>query len=106
MDWTQCVSEGGKKNCGQCSNNDGMLLCDQAYPLEGKPANRAKACGDDTIASKGAVFLVKRTGGCEHLKDLNPTEQTLLAMFVQTTYKYQGAVGELVATKILMTHPH
>ena len=110
MDWTQCVSEGGKKNCGKCSNNDGMLLCDQAYPLEGKPADRAKACGDDTIASKGAVFLVKRTGGCEHLKDLNPTEQatiTTLTGIVRTTYKFPGMRrGELVATQMLATHPH
>jgi len=98
-DWTQCGSEGGKKNCAKCSNSDGTLLCDEAHPYKKKPTNRAEACPDNAMASNGAFFV---QGRCIHLKNALPATLTGAVMI---TYQFPGIVGQLMATRILVTHP-
>jgi len=114
-DWTQCVSEGGKKDCAKCSNSDGTLLCDEVHPKGGKPENRAEACPDDAMGSNGAFFMQWGEKGKEGKVKGFPGEckrsskglhAAILTGMVMTTFKFPGAVGELVATKIFVTHPH
>ena len=110
LDWTQCVSEGGKKDCAKCRNSDnGLLPCDKVEPSGGENKGRDSAshCPDGDMGSNGAYFVQFQTSGlghCLHLKDeKDPIVHTGM---VRTSYKFPGAKGDLVATKALVAHPN
>ena len=111
IDWTQCVSEGGKKDCAKCNNSGkGLLPCDEVKPTKGEPSNKAAACPDDDMGSKGACFqqmggnhssAMSGKGECIHLKDRNPAKLTGI---VSTTYNFPGAEGDRTTTMDFIDH--
>jgi len=99
FDWSQCISEGGAKNCAVCDTSGGALPCSKV-----SKGVKSTACRDDSMSATLKFWKmngISKKGACQHFAGPGP-----MVGSASTAYAFPTLGSNLVLSKGFVTHPN